>query len=94
MRKKELLLRRLNANGQLYLDKQLAGSLVNVIAREPGVWEIRQVPAHETWLHTPATAAALERATAWALTHPPTVSDISTRLPADSDAPSSPSKDG
>lgn len=90
MRKKELLLRRLNANGQLYLDRLIAGSLVSVIAREPGVWEIRQVPAHETWLHTPDAMAALERAADWALSHPPAKSDIST----DTQAPSSTSKKG
>lgn len=82
MRKKDVLLRRLNANGQLYLDRQLAGSLVNVIVHEPGVWEIRKIPAQEAWLHTPATVAALEMAAAWALTHPPTETDLSTLFPA------------
>lgn len=83
MRKKDVLVRRLNANGQLYLDRQLAGSLVNVIVREPGVWEIRKISAQEAWLHTPVTVAALERASAWALTHPPTETDLSTFFPVD-----------
>lgn len=85
MQKRDFPPRRLSANGQLYLDKQLAGSLVNVVAREPGVWEIRLIPAHEAWLHTPVTLAALEQAAAWASTHPSTETDLSTLFPTDAD---------
>lgn len=83
MHERDYLIRRLNACGQLYLGRPLAGSLLSVIARESGVWEIRLVPAHEVWLHTAGAVAALEQAAAWALVHPPTETDLSTFFPTD-----------
>lgn len=77
MRKKEPVLRQLNAKGELYLQKGMAGSFVSVSMLEPGVWEIRHVPEAEMWLHTSQGMNDLERAAAWALAHPPGESDLS-----------------
>lgn len=76
MRKIERVLRQLNAKGELYLQKGMAGSFVSVTMLEPGVWEIRHVPEAEIGLHTSQGLNDLERATAWALAHPPGQSDL------------------
>lgn len=68
---RDLFLRKIDKRGRLYLGEESVGSFVSVVAREPGVWEIRQVPAHEGWLHEPSVAAALERAVEWSLSHSP-----------------------
>lgn len=59
-------------NGQISLGKQFAGRQVLVEEQEVGVWLIRTVtvvPDNERWLHAPA-AADLDRALAWATSHP------------------------
>lgn len=68
-------LRRISSQGYLRLDRTLAGDFVKVIQCEPGVWMIHHVPKSEAWLHEPKAAAALERAIAWAQSHPPAESD-------------------
>jgi hypothetical protein len=63
----------IGAKGQISLGKKYAGCQVLVEEQEPGVWLVRTVtviPDNERWLHPPQAAADLERALAWATTHP------------------------
>jgi hypothetical protein len=71
------------ANGQISLGKHLAGRQVLVEEQEPGVWLIRTatvVPDNERWVQTPAAAADLERALAWARDNPPNDVDVGSVL--------------
>ncbi len=63
----------IGANGQISLGKRYAGRQVLVEEQAPGVWLVRTVtivPDNERWLQTPAVAADLERALAWAASNP------------------------
>jgi len=64
----------IGTNGQISLGKQFAGRQVLVEEKEPGVWLVRTatvLPDNESWLHQPASAAALSRALAWAQSNAP-----------------------
>lgn len=65
--------------GQLTLGKQYAGRHVLVDEPEPGVWILKMgevIPDSERWLHRPEVRAKLDRALAWAETHPPATTDL------------------
>lgn len=65
--------------GQLSLGTEHAGRTVTVEQMAEGIWLIRAaqpVPENELWLHTPETAAALDRAIAWAEQNPARESDL------------------
>ena len=69
----------IGANGQISIGKPYAGRQVLVEEQEPGVWLVRTVtviPDNELWLHTPQSAADLQRALEWAATHPADDTDV------------------
>lgn len=71
------------ANGQISLGKQYAGRQVLVEEREPGVWIVRSatvIPDNELWLHESKTAADLDAAMAWSITHAPDDADLDNTL--------------
>jgi len=68
-------------NGQISLGKQFAGRQVLIEEQEPGVWLVRTatvLPDNENWLHQPKTAAALQKALAWAQKNPPSDASVDT----------------
>ncbi|MGH8162385.1 MAG: hypothetical protein ACRESR_09680 [Gammaproteobacteria bacterium] len=67
------------SSGQISLGKQYAGRHVAVSETAPGVWVVKLgefVPDTERWLHEPAVAESLDRASVWAERHPPAQSNI------------------
>ena len=71
------------ANGQISLGKEFAGRQVLVEEREPGVWVVRTalvIPENELWLHQPQAKHDLQRAIAWAESHPPQESNLDATL--------------
>lgn len=69
----------IGASGQIALGKEFAGREVAVEEVEPGVWVIKLgtfLPDSEAWLHSPKAEASLDRALAWAATHPPAETDL------------------
>jgi hypothetical protein len=73
-------LRTIGAAGELPLSKEHAGRIVAVEELETGVWMVktaRVVPDNELWLLEPAVARKLDRAIAWAESHPRKTTDLS-----------------
>ena len=69
----------IGSSGQISLGKGYAGRTVLVEQIEDGVWLVKSakvIPDSESWLHEPAVRARLDRAIAWAETHPPAGSDL------------------
>lgn len=67
------------ANGQITLGTGYAGQTVAVEEVEPGVWIIKVgdfVPRNERWLHEPDASTKLDRALAWAESHPREKTDL------------------
>ncbi len=67
------------ASGQISLGKQHAGKTVLVEQPEAGVWIVRTaqvIPDNERWLHTPKAKKILDKALAWADSHPAQESDF------------------
>lgn len=74
-----LQIRTVGANGQITLGTSYAGQAVAIEEIEPGVWMVKLgdfVPRSERWLHEPDVRQSLDRALAWADTHPPEESDL------------------
>ena len=65
--------------GQIFLGKEHAGKTVLVEQLEPGVWLIKTalvIPENELWLHEEPSKSKLDRAIAWAESHPAAPSDL------------------
>jgi hypothetical protein len=66
-------------SGQISLGKEYAGRHVLVEEITPGVWIVKLgefIPDSERWMWEPKTRADIDRAIAWAETHPPQEADL------------------
>lgn len=71
----------INADGQITLGKEHAGSRVLAEESEPGVWLVRTaiaIPVNERWLHEPQAAASLQATLVWAAKHKPQATSLDT----------------
>jgi hypothetical protein len=72
-------IRTVGSDGRVAIGKQYAGRRVVVDQLEPGVWVVKVgefIPDSERWLHEPETKAKIDRAIAWAESHPPQETDL------------------
>jgi hypothetical protein len=72
-------LKTIGNSGQISLGKEHAGKPVLVEQLEDGVWLIKTalvIPENELWLHEEPHKSKLDKAIAWAESHPPAPSDI------------------
>jgi hypothetical protein len=67
------------SSGQISLGKEYAGRHVLVEETTPGVWLVKLgefIPDSEQWMWEPQARANIDRAVAWAETHPPEETDL------------------
>ena len=68
-------------SGQISLGKEYAGRHVLVEETAPGVWLVKLgefIPDNEHWMWEPQAKLNIDRAVAWAKTHPPQATDLET----------------
>lgn len=68
-------------SGQISLGKEYAGRHVLVEETAPGVWLVKLgefIPDGEHWMWEPQAKLNIDRAVAWAETHPPQATDLET----------------
>jgi hypothetical protein len=72
-------LKRIGPSGQIALGKEFAGRTAVVEEVEPGVWMVKLgqfIPDSERWLWQSHVQSSLERAEAYAASHPAEASDL------------------
>jgi hypothetical protein len=68
-------------SGQISLGKEYAGRHVLVEETAPGVWLVKLgefIPDSEHWMWEPQAKVNIDRALAWAESHPPQATDLET----------------